>query len=87
MNRLHSTGVSVREKMSELRSANTTVAVSGSSASVSGSVEGDPAPFLKALRPPAGWTMDEPRLNRADAVTRLTMQLRPADDPTVRSRP
>jgi hypothetical protein len=51
--------------------------VSEAGATVSVSVEGDATPFLKAMKPPQGWTMDEPRLNSADTVTRLTLQLRP----------
>jgi hypothetical protein len=52
--------------------------VSEAGATVSVSVEGDPTPFLKAMKPPPGWGMDEPRLNSADKLTRLTLQLRPA---------
>jgi hypothetical protein len=52
------------------------LSVSPTAASVSVSIEGDPAAFLKAFTPPAGWAMDEPRLNTADNVTRLSLQLR-----------
>jgi hypothetical protein len=51
--------------------------VSESGATVSVTVQGDATPFLKAMKPPAGWTQDEPRLNSADSLTRLTLQLRP----------
>jgi hypothetical protein len=46
--------------------------------SISVSVEGDAAAFLSAFSAPPGWTLDEPRLNSADSVTRLSLQLRPA---------
>ncbi len=51
------------------------------SVAVSVSVEGDPADFLRAFRTPAGWTMDEPRLNTAGAITRLSLTLRPSSKP------
>lgn len=54
------------------------ISVSSTSVSISVSVEGDAAAFLKAFTPPPGWTLDEPRLNTADKVTRLALQLRPA---------
>lgn len=54
------------------------LSVSPTAVVVSVSIEGDPAAFLKAFTPPAGWAMDEPRLNSADNVTRLSLQLRPA---------
>lgn len=53
------------------------VAISDAGAAVSVLVEGDPAPFLTALKPPAGWSMDEPRLNRTGELTRLSLQLHP----------
>lgn len=53
------------------------LAVNDAGVTVSVAVEGDPAPFLAAFKPPEGWTMDEPRLNSAGAITRLTLQLRP----------
>jgi hypothetical protein len=56
-----------------------TVAESG--ATVSLSVEGDPTPFLKAMKPPPGWSMDEPRLSASDKLTRLTLQLHPGGAP------
>ncbi|MFN7021600.1 MAG: hypothetical protein ACK4WH_09770 [Phycisphaerales bacterium] len=52
------------------------ISVSPTAVAVSVSIEGDPAAFLKAFAPPAGWTLDEPRLNTADKVTRLSFQLR-----------
>ncbi len=54
------------------------VSVSPSGISVSVALEGDPAAFLRALTPPAGWTLEEPRLSTADRVTRLSLQLRPS---------
>jgi hypothetical protein len=55
--------------------------VSESGATVSVTVQGDATPFLRAMKPPAGWTQDEPRLNSADSLTRLTLQLRPPGAP------
>jgi hypothetical protein len=56
--------------------------VTETGATVSLSVEGDPTPFLKAMKPPAGWSMDEPRLSASDKLTRLTLQLRPSNGGT-----
>ncbi|MBX3410406.1 MAG: hypothetical protein KF859_11040 [Phycisphaeraceae bacterium] len=53
------------------------IAVNPTGVSFSVSLESDPAEFLRALTPPAGWALDEPRLNSADTVTRLSLQLRP----------
>lgn len=55
-----------------------TLAVTESGVSVSVALDGDATAFLKAMTPPAGWTMDEPRLNAADKITRLTLQMRPS---------
>lgn len=52
------------------------IAVNPAGISVSVTVEDDPGPFLRAFNPPAGWTLDEPRLNSAGALTRLSLQLR-----------
>jgi hypothetical protein len=57
------------------------LAVTESGATVSVSVEGDPTPFLKAMKPPPGWTMEEPRLSASDKLTRLTLQLHPGGAP------
>jgi hypothetical protein len=54
------------------------LAVSESGATISVAVDGDATPFLKALKAPQGWSLEEPRLNTADRVTRLTLQLRMA---------
>lgn len=54
------------------------ISVGQSGVSISVSVEGDAAAFLRAFSPPPGWTLDEPRLNTVDKVTRLALQLRPA---------
>jgi hypothetical protein len=54
------------------------ISVGQAGVSFSVAVEGDAAAFLKAFSPPPGWTLDEPRLNTADKVTRLALQLRPA---------
>jgi hypothetical protein len=40
-------------------------------------VEGDPAGFLGGLRPPDGWSLEQPRLTSAGATTRISLQLRP----------
>lgn len=42
------------------------------------SLRGEPATFLKAFTPPPGWVLDEPRLNAAESITRLSLQLRPS---------
>ena len=54
------------------------ISVGQAEVSLSVAVEGDAAAFLKAFSTPPGWTLDEPRLNTADKVTRLALQLRPA---------
>ena len=38
-------------------------------------VEGDSTPFVTAFKPPAGWILDEPRLNTTGSITRLNLQL------------
>jgi hypothetical protein len=53
------------------------ISISPTAVAVSVSMEGDPAAFLKAFAPQTGWTMEEPRLNTADRVTRLSLQFRP----------
>lgn len=53
------------------------IAVGPQGASIAIEVEGDPAPFLQSLRPPPGWTIDEPRLNSIRGGTRLSLRLRP----------
>jgi hypothetical protein len=53
-----------------------TLAVNDSGAALSVSVEGDATPFLRAFVPPAGWSLDEPRLNATEAITRVSLQLR-----------
>lgn len=54
------------------------IAIAGSGISISASVEGDASPFLKAFKPPRGWTIDEPRINSSGNITRLSLQLRPS---------
>ncbi len=59
--------------------------ISGStsqSVAVSVSVEGNPADFLNVFRTPIGWTMDEPRLNTAGSITRLSLTLHPSGKAT-----
>jgi hypothetical protein len=55
------------------------IAVNTSGIAVSLTVDGDAGPFLGALKPPAGWSLDEPRLNTAGSVTRVNLQLRPSE--------
>ena len=38
-------------------------------------VEGDPSAFLAALRAPPAWTLEEPRMNAAGGLTRLSLSL------------
>lgn len=52
------------------------IAVGSDGASVSVALDNDPAEFLRALRPPPGWTLDEPRLNAAGDSTRVSLRLR-----------
>lgn len=56
------------------------IALSPTGVTISVSVEGDAAPFLRSFTPPAGWSLDEPRLNATDTVTRLTLHMRPAKE-------
>ncbi len=53
------------------------IAVGQAGATLSLDVEGDPTPFLESLRPPAGWALDEPRLNTTESGARLSLRLRP----------
>ncbi|MCC6679177.1 MAG: hypothetical protein IT436_18785 [Phycisphaerales bacterium] len=63
------------------------VSVNDSGVTVSVSVDGDPAPFLSAFKAPDGWALDEPRLNQAGEVTRLTLRLHPKPPPPERPEP
>lgn len=54
------------------------IAISGDVVTVSTVVRGDPRQFLDSLRVPAGWSLDEPRLNGAGDLTSLTIILRRA---------
>lgn len=54
------------------------ISVGHSGVWISVSIEKDAASFINAFLPPPGWTLDEPRLNTADTVSRLALQLRPA---------
>lgn len=56
------------------------IAVGPTGVTISVSLEGDAAPFLRSFTPPAGWSLDEPRLNAADKLTRLTLHMRPAKE-------
>lgn len=53
------------------------ISVTEDAMNLSVAVEGDPAEFLAAFSPPDGWVADDPRLNAARGVTRLTIRLRP----------
>ncbi|MFN0131459.1 MAG: hypothetical protein ACKVW3_02840 [Phycisphaerales bacterium] len=55
------------------------ITVGPSGASVAVTIPGDAAAFLRAFKAPAGWTMDEPRLNAADRAVRLAIRLRPPE--------
>lgn len=57
------------------------ISVSSTGASIAAAIEGDPGTFLNALRPPPGWTMEEPRLNTVDRTSRLAIHFRPAPRP------
>ncbi len=59
-----------------------TLAVGADTASISVAVDGDPAPFLKAISPPPGWSLDEPRLMTAEKVSRLNLTLRHQSEAT-----
>jgi hypothetical protein len=61
---------------SSVPSSPQSVSVSPEGVSLSVNLTSEPATFLRAFRPPAGWSLDEPRLNSAGDVTRLTLQLR-----------
>jgi hypothetical protein len=52
------------------------IGISGGVVTVSTAVRGDPRRFLDALRVPEGWTLDEPRLNSAGELTRMTITMR-----------
>ncbi len=41
-------------------------------------MEGDPAPLLKSIKVPAGYSLDEPRIATAGPITRVLLHLRPA---------
>jgi hypothetical protein len=55
------------------------VVVSDSGVNISVSIEGDPSAFLATFQPIEDWTLDDPRLDASGGVTRLTLQMRPAD--------
>jgi len=52
------------------------IAATGDSASLSVTVPGEPGMFLSALKAPAGWRMDEPRLTAIESATRLSLEFR-----------
>ncbi len=51
------------------------ISATGTDASISVTLTGDVQPFLAALKPPEGWTLDEPRLASIDKATRLNLEL------------
>lgn len=42
-------------------------------------LEGDASAFLHALHPPQGWTLEEPRMNSAAGITRVSLQMKPSN--------
>ncbi|HYE63786.1 MAG TPA: hypothetical protein VD997_17475 [Phycisphaerales bacterium] len=52
------------------------VSISARTITLNLSVEGDARPLLAALKAPAGWSLDEPRLSTTAGVTRVTLSLR-----------
>jgi len=55
------------------------LSVSPSAIAASVSIETkDTADFLKAMRAPTGWTLDEPRMNTASGLTRVSLTLKPS---------
>ncbi|MBX3378329.1 MAG: hypothetical protein KF678_15140 [Phycisphaeraceae bacterium] len=52
------------------------ISASGTSASISVTIPGEPQTFLAALKAPEGWRLDEPRLAAIDKATRLNLELR-----------
>ena len=63
----------------EVPSRPLSLVASGSDATLSVALDGDAAPFLRALRVPQGWTALEPRLQSSGGITRLTLGLRAAE--------
>lgn len=53
------------------------ITVDTSGVALSLSVPGDPSPLLASLRPPSGWSIDDPRINSSSGVTRLSLTMRP----------
>lgn len=53
------------------------ITVNETGMTVSVLVEGEAGPFLRAFVPPSGWRLNEPRLNAADSLTRVVIELRP----------
>jgi hypothetical protein len=45
------------------------------SAALSLVVQGDPSGFIEGFRPPAGWSLEEPRVSAAGDTTRVSLQL------------
>ncbi len=54
------------------------ISVTPTSMMASVSIEGDPSGFLRAMKPPPGWTLAEPRINSASGITRVSLQMKPA---------
>ncbi len=51
------------------------VSVSGERAALAITVQGDPAPLLRELNAPAGWTSAEPRISTSGSVARVSLEL------------
>lgn len=55
------------------------ISVTPAALDVSVALDGNAAVFLRAFKPPPGWRLDEPRLNTAETITRVTLRMRPAE--------
>lgn len=53
------------------------ISVDQAAVRLAATTDGDAAPWLRAFRPPPGWTMDEPRLAVVDRTTRVDVTFRP----------
>ena len=61
---------------SQIASKPQSISATGQAASISVTIPGDAQPFLTSLKPPEGWTLDEPRLVAIDKTTRVNLELR-----------
>lgn len=58
-----------------------TISIGSDGVSVSVTIEGDAAPFLKAFKAPPGWSLDEPRLSVSGTLSRVILHLQPSKEP------